>query len=397
VRVRTAGGAALRRRAASRGVAGSFVVALSLGLMAPAEVAGAATAVPLPSAVATTTASWVVLPMGQLSVQSNTFWQVLHAATPGSSHWTVVTPKGVADNSGLVVGASGGLTVVGTLPSGLLRFSPLSASADGGTQWNPVFLPGGLAARPDALAYGAGGSKSGLAVVGATVFTTGPFLSSWSPLVSLGRLRQVSPGCGGTTIDAVTVGQAGEPTVATGCRQGGRVAVFTDAAGSWTQVGTTLQGRWADSRTSMLRLQSTPSSLTALVEAGRSGRSALIGLWQGTTGRWIASSPLGLSRDASVLATSVGSTGAIVALVGSRSTPTAYDLVPGGKWTRLPAPPPGTLALGPMTPTDGFGGASLNAFTVHGTELGVYTLTPSGTRWVKAQTTQVSLAYGSSG
>jgi len=372
------------------------LVLWSLTLTAPAEVAGAATAAPLPSAVAATTASWVVLPMGQLSDESNTFWQVLHAA-PDSSHWTVVTPKGAADNGGLAVGASGGLTVVGTLPSGLLRFSPLSATDDGGTTWNPVFLPGGLAARPDALAYGTGGPHSGLAVIGATVFTADSFLSSWSPLVSLDRLRRVSPDCGGTVIDAVTVRQTDEPMVATGCRRDGHVAVFADDAGVWTQVGTALQGRWADSSTSIIRLQSTPSSLTALVEAGQSGRSALVGLWQGTgTNGWSASSPLGLSRDASVLATSVGPTGAIVALVGSRSTPTAYALVPGGPWMRLPTPPSGTIAVGPMTLTDGFGGPLLNAFAVHGTQLEVYALTPSGSRWVKSQTTQVSLAYGSS-
>jgi hypothetical protein len=338
--------------------------------------------------------------MGQLSDHINTFWQVLHAQ-PDSLHWTVVTPKGVADNGGLVLGASGGLTVVGTLPSQLLRFSPLAATADGGSAWNPVFLPGGLAARPDALAYGVGGPGRGLAVVGTTVFTTGPFLSPWTHLVSLDRLRGVSPGCGSTAVDAVTVGQAGEPIVATGCQHSGRVAVFTDGAGSWAQVGTALRGRWADSSTATLRLQSTPTLLTALVEAGQSGQRALVGLWQATTTtttkEWTVSSPLGLARDESVLATSVGTTGAIVALVGSRSTPTAYALLPGRRWTQLPALPSGTVALGPMTFTEGFGGALLNAFAVDGTQLRVYALTPSGTRWVKSQTTQVSLAYGSSG
>jgi hypothetical protein len=78
-----------------------------------------------------------------------------------------------------------------------------------------------------------------------------------------------------------------------------------------------------------------------------------------------------------VLARSVGDTGASVALVGSGSA-TAYDLVPGGTWTRLPGPPSGTVALGPMTIT-----GALSA--------------PSATRWVKMQTTQVSLAFGSSG
>jgi hypothetical protein len=334
--------------------------------------------------------------MGDLSHQTNTFWQVLHA-TGASSRWTVVTPQGVADNGGLVVGPSGRLTVVGTLPSGSLRFSPLSATADDGRTWNPVYLPEGLVARPDALAYGEGSSGSGLAVVGARVLTAGPLLSSWTPLVSLGRLRRVSPGCGGTAIDAVTFGLAGSPIVATGCRRGGHVAVFVEEDGSWSQAGTTLRDPSGNSSTSVLRLQSTPSLLTGLVESGHSGRNALIGLWQDNAGRWTASLPLGLARGASVLSTSVGDTGALAAVVSSRSVPTAYDLVPGGRWTRLPAPPSGTVALGPVTLTRAPSGASLDAFTVDGTELGIYTLTPSGAGWVKIQTSQVPLAYGSSG
>ena len=392
MRVRRAGASALRCRAVGRRVA-PFVVAWSLALAVLPGTAGAATPAPLPSAVATAAGSWVVLPMGELSDQTNTFWQVLHAA-PGSPRWTVVTPQGVADNGGLVVAASERLTVVGFLPSRLLRYSPLSATSDDGRTWNPVFLPGGVTARPDALAYGEGRSGIGLAVVGTTVLTGGPLLSSWSPLVSLDRLRRVSPSCGGTAIDAVTVGQAGSPFVATGCGRGGRVGVFVDEGGSWTQAGTTIGGRFANSSTSVLRLQSTPSLLTGLVEATKSGRNALIGLWQNSTGHWTASSSLALSRDASILATSVGQSGALVAVVGSRSAPSAYDVVPGGRWTRLPAPPLGTVALGPMALASA---PTLDAFAVDGTELSVYALSPSGARWVKSQTTQVSLAYGSSG
>ena len=113
-------------------------------LAAPALSADAATVrAPLTSAVSTSSDSWLMLPMGELSDPNNTFWQLLHAA-PGSSQWSVVTPEGVADNGGLLVGTSGGPTVVGFLPSQLLRYSPLAQSIDGGATWSPELLPAGL-------------------------------------------------------------------------------------------------------------------------------------------------------------------------------------------------------------------------------------------------------------
>src|ERR1700736_6878478 len=104
---------------------------LSFGLLAAALLptpAGAAVArPPLESAVSTSSGSWVILPMGDLSEPDNTFWQLFRAA-PGSSHWSLVTPPGVADNGGLVAGAAAGSILMGVLPSRLLHFSPLSRS-----------------------------------------------------------------------------------------------------------------------------------------------------------------------------------------------------------------------------------------------------------------------------
>ena len=39
----------------------------------------------------------------------------------------------------------------------------------------------------------------------------------------------------------------------------------------------------------------------------------------------------------------------------------------------------------------------VDAFTVDGGSLGVFALSPSGTRWVRVQSSQIPLAYGSSG
>jgi hypothetical protein len=93
----------------------------------------------------------------------------------------------------------------------------------------------------------------------------------------------------------------------------------------------------------------------------------------------------------------VGVEGTVAVVLGSRRAAAGYDLLPGGRWTRLPPLPPATSALGPLEPGVGFGGSSLDAFTVAGTALGVYALTPSGTAWAKVQSTEVPLAYGSSG
>ena len=146
-------------------IVAAWVLVCVAGLFVSVRLASAASAggAPLSGGTETTGGSWAVLPMGQLSDPSNTFWQVLRA-DPGSSRWSVVTPPGVADNGGLVAGASAGSALVGTLPSGLLHFSPVSVSTNGGTSWSPVFLPGSLAARPDALAVATGPTMASEAI-----------------------------------------------------------------------------------------------------------------------------------------------------------------------------------------------------------------------------------------
>jgi hypothetical protein len=381
-----------------------FVLAAGLGVGARpaggALASGASTvAAPLPSGTETAGGAWAVLPMGLLSDPSNTFWQVLHTppGTGSSSHWSVVTPQGVADNGGLVAGASTNSVVVGTLPSKFLTFSPLSVSVDNGTSWSPAFLPGALAARPDALADVGGTNGGSFAIVGSTVLRAGQGAAAWSSLVTLRRLRQVSPRCDATALDAVAAMPSGSPLIATGCGRGGTVAVFTTSGGSWRQVGTTLHPSFAGWSTSVLRLESNGPATTAVVTAAHGGHAVVVALWQ-NGGQWSESVPLPVTSNTPLLASSVGAAGTVAVLVGPARAPVAYDLSPGGRWTRLPPLPPATRALGPLETGVGFGGSVIDAFTVSGgTELGVYALTPSGTSWAKVQSTEVPLAYGSSG
>jgi hypothetical protein len=336
--------------------------------------------------------------MGQLSDPSNTFWQVLRAE-PGSSRWSVVTPRGVADNGGLVAGVSAGSTMVGTLPSGFLRFSPVSVSANGGTSWSPVFLPGGLAARPDALAVAAYPTGGSLAIVGTRVLRAGPAFAPWSTLVSLRKLTRASPRCDADALEAVAAAPDGAPLVATRCRRAGVVGVFTTSAGGWTQIGTVLLGRLVGWSASVLRLEASGTETVALVAATHGNRRALVTLRRSGMGLWETSAPLAVAAGDAVRATAVGLGGSVSVLLGSNSSLSAAELPPGGAWASLPVPPAGTEALAWVTPSaTTFGGIALDAFAVvGGTGLRVYALTPAGAKWVQAQSTQVPLAYGSSG
>jgi hypothetical protein len=376
--------------------------ALAFGLPAtafstPAD--AAAVRPPLESAVSTSNGSWVILPMGDLSNRDSTFWQ-LFRATPGSSHWSLVTPPGVADNGGLVAGASAGSILVGVLPSKLLRFSPLSQSRDGGTSWGPAYFPAGLAVLPDALAFQASAPGGAIAVVGggarALVASTG--FASWSPLVSTTDLRRVSPGCGVTTLDALAILPTGSPLVAAGCRGGGRVGVFTRTVGLWQPTGFTLSGSQSGSATEVLRLAVTGSTTTMLVSASRTGHHALVALWRTGGAPWTASAPLPVSSASSVLSTAVSTSGALALLMGTTGgRRDVVDIAAGGPWTQLPGPPAKTEALAMPAGPESLETVPVDAFTVDGGTLGVFALTPSGTRWVRAQSSQIPLAYGSSG
>lgn len=384
-----------------RGLAPALVVGLAVcgALSATTPSGAAAPSTPVVSSVSTPSDSWVILPMGDLSDRNNTFWE-LFRAVPGSSHWSLVTPPGVADNGGLVEGASDGAALVGILPSDLLHFSPLSQSDDGGNSWGPALLPAGLAPRPDALAYQVPSPGGAIALMGdGRVLSAPGNLSSWSPLVSATGLGRTRPGCGVTAVDAVALLPTSTPVIATGCRRGGHVGVFTRTTGSWHSIGFTLGGSLRGSATTVLRLEVTGSSTTALVSASRAGHRALVALWRTGIAPWSASTPLPVSSGNPVLSTSVGAGGALAVLLGSsRGGRVAFDIRSGVRlWSPLPRLPSGTSALALPTAPTTLDAGEVDAFTVDGGSLGVFALTPSGTTWVRVQSSQIPIAYGSSG
>ena len=230
---------------------------------------------------------------------------------------------------------------------------------------------------PDALAYQESGA---LAVVGGgRVLEASPSLASWRPLVSATRLGRVSRTCGVTSVDAVAIAATGMPLVATGCRHGGAVGVFTSLGGSWQAVGATLGRPLRTSDTVVLRLETSGSDTIALILASGAGRRDLVALWRSAGGPWTQAPPLALSAGATVRASAVGAGGRVAVLAGTASSaPSAFEIQPGGRWAQLPRPPAGTTAVAlPGAPLT-VDASPVDAFTVRGSTLGVYALTPSG-------------------
>ncbi len=388
--------AARRRRLVRRSVVGLAGFVLWAVVPAPA---GGATPLPLPaSGISTPDGSWSTLPMGQVSVQSNTFWEFFHLA-PGSSRWTLVTPEGTADNGGLVAGVSGDSIAAGVLPSALLRFSPLSSSVDGGAIWTPVFLPGALAPLADALAIQAAGTPAGLAVThGGTVMVAAKSLGSWAPLVSTAALRRAAPSCAVSAIAAVTFSVAGAPLVAADCGRGGRVGLFGQNDGSWHLGGPTLPVGRGSAATGVLRLEASSGSTTLLATVGGAAHQALVVAWTQDDSAWDVSAPLAVPKADSVRASAVGSDGRVAVLVGSpKSTRTVFEVGPGDRaWSSLPPPPSGATGVALPGNTPPMDAPPVDVFSVNGSALRVFELTPSGATWSLVQTKQVPITYGSS-
>jgi hypothetical protein len=349
------------------------------------------------SGVSTPDGSWVTLPMGQLSQQSNTFWELFHAV-PGSPRWTLVTPKGTADNGGLVAGVSGDSIATGVLPSALLRFSPLSSSSDGGASWSPRFLPGALAGLPDALAIETSGTDVGLAVRrDGTVLDAAKSFGSWAPLVSASALRRAVPSCDASAIAAVAFSTAGVPLVAADCARGGRVGLFGETGGSWQLAGPIVNAGRGREATGVLRLE-TSGVTTLLATVRRAGHEALEVAWEQNDSGWTMSAPLPVPGAGSVRASAVGADGRVAVLIRRPNSKRAvFDVGPGGRaWSSLPPAPSGAagLAFPGVTPT--VDAAPVDVFSVKGNALGVFELTPSGATWSHVQTTLVPISYGSS-
>jgi hypothetical protein len=382
------------------------VAAVGRGGTSGTAATGATGHPPLVSSSTTATRSLVVLPMGDLSDPSNTFWE-LFVRPAGATGWKLATPPGIADNGGLAVGDSpAGPLVAAFLPSADLTFSVLARSTDGAASWNPDSVPGVVADAPDAVTTDGGGAvRAVLSRPRPSVVTEQDDASVWTPVAGLPAVSRTVSGCTISSYTAVATDASGV-VVGAQCTDSARVGLLvSDGAGGWSPAGPVVRG-WGVGTTQVLRLEAGTDAVTALAEGTSSTGSSLVAAWAtGTPGdRFSASPRLAVPPGWSVLASSTGGGNgqAVTVLLGTGSGAgsgsgagggAARRVVsvagPGAGWTTLAAPPSGTSAVAAL-------GSEVDAFVPAGSRLGVWSLTSGSSAWQRVAGLTVPIQYGSS-
>ena len=300
---------------------------------------------PLSTSLVTAQGTWAIAVMGGSAASHNNFWQ-LFVRPAGASRWSLVTPKGVADNGGLVAAGASTSLVVGFRPSQNLAYSPLAASTDTGKNWTPGLLDADLADNPGAIAVSPSGRT--LALLQDGTITTAPTASAaaagqWTTLSTRDALAASAPGrsCGLVGVSAVSFGPDKNPMAAGSCARPGVAGVFTDTGGTWRSAGLVLPGK-STGTVQVLGLAATAGGNVALLAAGN---SLLAAWWNGT--RWTVSDPLaaGPVTASTVRALGFGADGSAWLLLGDGRAETIGGT--GGSWQALPPVPSGTMTLAP--------------------------------------------------
>ncbi len=359
--------------------------------------------VPLSTSLVTAQGTWAITVMGGSAASDNNFWQLFVRPT-GASRWSLATPKGVADNGGLVAAGGGTSLTVGFRPSQDLAFSPLATSTDDGKNWTPGLLDADLAGTPGAIAVAPSGRALALlqdGTIQAAPTASAAAAGQWTPLTTLKALAASAPGrsCGLTSVHAVSFGPVMSPMAAGNCERPGVAGVFTYASGTWRSAGLALPATFGGDQVQVLGLTADSGGDVALLLAGN---SLLAAWWTGT--RWTVSDPVSAGT---LRATGFGAGGSAWVLLGGGRAETIGG--PGGSWRALPPVPPGTATLAPPGTAAGpgagrvtgtvTGGAtaagSYDALAVSGSRLTVWRLAQQA--WAKVQLITVPIQYGSSG
>jgi hypothetical protein len=356
-------------------------------------VAPPSVAAPLATSVQAAGGTWATLPMGHLGDPANTFWQLLYRAAGASSWSDRVEATATATNGGLVLASAAGRSLlVGVRPSNRLNFSPVIATSDGHAWTNG--LTGALASRPAALAAGRSGQALALVTTGSTtaVEASPGDLAGWQTLATRPQLAATTSGQACDPVALGAVGYAGaSPVIGARCARPGVVGLFATRGGGWHLAAAITPPPPAGARVDVLSLQPTASGLTALLAAAGASETTLLAAWSEHGGvDWALSPALPLSAGQRL--SSLGPAGGEgqFALITSSSGAEQLDVVngPGASWRPLPAPPAGTATVA-WAPAP-------QALVADNTVLTVWTLEPASSAWVKAQTINVPIQFGSS-
>ena len=382
---------AVRRCAAAAVTAGALTVSAACGshsALSSAAAADGPIGAPLTTSVATSLGSWATVPMGHLDDPNNTFWEEF-TLPAGGGKWVERTPPDVADNGGLVTAPTATGVVVGFRPSNLLTFSPLASTTDGGTTYTPGLLPGGLADVPDALSVAASGHA--VALTGAQVLTSTSTLSEWQPVTTVAAINASPAGkaCDVEQLTGVTESDDGV-FVGAKCSAPGVVGLFQQAGSRFVSAGVQLPAAEAKAFVEVLRIVPYKQGIAALLDVRTRSTTSYLAAWNSAPGSaaWTLSAP---QTSAGVLTSTAVTSAAGFAVLGndrSGALTAAVIAGPGSGWSQLAAPPAGTATIS-------VSGDRTDALAVDSTTFTDYRLTNG--QWVKVQTVQVEIPFGSSG
>jgi hypothetical protein len=398
---------AVDRRWSARGVAAVTVMLFGAAGLSPASASSSESAVssiPLATSLQSAAGTWATLPMGHLNEPLNTFWQLLFRPT-GTTSWSdKVKATATATNGGLVLASAAGQPfVAGVRPAGLLRFSPLIATTDGGRSWSDGLLPQGLAAGPDSLSTAADGPT--LALVdrggrGRVLVSTGT-LSTWRTLTTARRLASGGGGraCGVRSLTAVA-SLAGDAVVGASCSRPGLVGIFTAQGSAWRLDPLTLPPSQRGGRVQVLGLEETPSGLVALLQSTGTSDRTLFTARTTDGAQWAVSPPLALGPHEHLLSFGPSTGNGLFALTRTSSgvERLRVDGAPDAGWEQLPPPPRGTATVAFDTGTDTDTAGTVDALAVRGSTVTVWTLADAAATgsWARGQRIDIALKFGSS-
>jgi hypothetical protein len=362
-----------------------------------ASAADRSTGVPLATSVTTSTGSWATFPMGHLDDPTNTFWEVFTLPS-GGQQWAEHTPPDVADNGGLVVAPTSTGVVVGFRPSQLLSFSPLASTTDGGTTYTPGLLSGGLANVPDALSVSPSGHAAALTAT--QVLSSAATLSAWQPVTTVAAMKAspVGQACGVQQLTAVGTTEGGL-FVGAACSVPGVVGLFQQAGLQFASTGVQLPAADSKAFVEVLRIAPYKQGIAALLGVHNGSATSYVAAWNSAPGiatsdstpgyaAWSLSAPQTSAGALISTAVAPGAGFAVLTRATSGALAAAVIAGQGSSWTQLANPPAGTATIS-------VAGDRSDALVVDSATFSDYQLTDG--QWVKAQTVQVAVPYGSSG
>jgi hypothetical protein len=324
--------------------------------------------------------------MGHLDDPDNTFWEEFRLPA-GADKWLERTPPDVADNGGLVTAPTSTGVVVGFRPSQLLSFSPLATTSDGGATYTPGLVSGGLASVPDALSVASNGRA--VALTATQVLSSTATLSGWQPVTTVAEIKASPAGktCAAERVTAVMMTDT-DTFVGLACSAPGVVGLLESSGTSFVSADVSLPAADAKSSVEVLRTVPYDQGIGALLAIRNGSTTSYAAAWNSGSTAWTLSPPL--PATGSLMSTAVAAGGGFAVLTAdSAGVLHAADIAHGdNSWTELPTPPAGTATLGVSS-------SRTDALVIDSATFTDYRLT-SG-QWVKAQTVQVAIPYGSSG